>query len=33
VESLFEDVYSEMPWNLREQLESAKTSGPPEKQD
>lgn len=33
LESLFEDVYSEMPWNLREQLESAKSSGPPEKQD
>ncbi len=33
VESMFEDVYSEMPWNLKEQLESAKSSGLPEKED
>ncbi len=28
-ESLFEDVYAEMPWHLREQLESLKKVAPP----
>ena len=28
-ESLFDDVYAEMPWHLREQLESLKKIGPP----
>ncbi|MGH7270142.1 MAG: pyruvate dehydrogenase (acetyl-transferring) E1 component subunit alpha [Polyangiaceae bacterium] len=28
-ESLFADVYAEMPWNLREQLASLKKNGPP----
>lgn len=28
-ESLLEDVYSEMPWHLREELESLKKIGPP----
>ncbi len=33
LESLFDDVYSEMPWNLREQLEAAKSSGASEEHD
>jgi pyruvate dehydrogenase E1 component alpha subunit len=28
-ESLFDDVYAEMPWHLREELESLKKVGPP----
>ncbi len=30
IDSLFEDVYAEMPWNLREELEGAKSGGVPE---
>ncbi len=33
VESIFEDVYSQVPWNLREQMEEAKSSSTPGEND